>query len=134
MSTHGLRCGGVAMTAASLTIADRLVVVVDDDDRAGTASSACLIASASGVLAGTEMARRARRRACSAGSRSRNLVALMDWVAPVHMNAAMTTTHSMLTMSPPARPPEKNGIASSADAPGPGPPRRRRWWPRPAAR
>ena len=62
------------------------------------------------------MALRARRRACSAGSRSRNLVALIDWVAPVHMNAAMTSTHSVLTMSPPARPPEKNGIASSAIA------------------
>ncbi len=62
------------------------------------------------------MALRARRRACRAGSRSRNLVALIDWVAPVHMNAAMATTQIMLTMSPPARRPEKNGIASSASA------------------
>ena len=43
-------------------------------------------------------------------------MALIDWVAPVHMNPAMTTTHSVLTMSPPARLPEKNGIASSASA------------------
>ena len=62
------------------------------------------------------MALRARRRAWRAGSRSRNLVALIDWLAPVHMNAAMTTTHSVLTMSPPARLPEKNGIASSPSA------------------
>ena len=43
-------------------------------------------------------------------------MARIDWLAPIHMNAAITTTHSVLTMSPPARPPEKNGITSSAMA------------------
>ena len=65
-------------------------------------SSACLIASASGVLAGTEMARLASRLACSSGSRSRNFVARIDWLAPIHMNAAITATHSVPVMIPPA--------------------------------
>ena len=58
------------------------------------------------MVAGTEMALRASRLACSSGSRSRNLVARIDWPAPIHMNAAITATHSVLTMSPPARRPE----------------------------
>ena len=33
-----------------------------------------------------------------------------------HMNAAMTTTHTTLTRSPPARRPEKNGMASRPTA------------------
>ena len=69
-------------------------------------SSAWRMASASGVFAGTEMARLASRRACSSGSRSRNLVARMDCPAPIHMNAAITATHSVLTMSPPDSRPE----------------------------
>jgi hypothetical protein len=105
-STHGLRCGGTAMTADSLRMAIGLLSWSTTTTARARASSACLIASASGVLAGTEIARLARRRACSSGSRSRNLVARMDCPAPIHMNAAMTATHSVLTMSPPDSRPE----------------------------
>jgi hypothetical protein len=59
------------------------------------------MASASGVSAATDTALRASRRACSAGSRSRNLVALMAWSAPVHMKAAMTASRTTVTMPPP---------------------------------
>ena len=100
-SIHGRRCGGVAITAVSLTIAIGLSSWSTITTARAWFSSARLIASASGVFAATETALRASRLACSAGSRSRNLVALMACPAPVHMKAAITASHTTVTMSPP---------------------------------
>jgi hypothetical protein len=100
-SSHGRRCSGVAITAVSLRIAIGLSSWSTITTARAWLSSARLIASATGVSAATETALRASRLACSAGSRSRNLVALMAWVAPVHMKAAITASHSTVVMSPP---------------------------------
>ncbi len=45
------------------------------------------------------MALRASRRADTLGSRSRTRVALIDWLAPIHMNAAMATSQITLVRS-----------------------------------
>ena len=57
VSTQGLRCGGVAVTAASLTIPSGALSWSTTTMARAPASSARLTASARGVLAGTEMAR-----------------------------------------------------------------------------
>ena len=65
------------------------------------------------------MARRASGRACSAGSRSRTRVARSDWVAPVHMNAAMTASQSAsntLHLAAGPRPAGPAGSTSTATA------------------
>ena len=102
-SIQGRRCSGVAITAVSLRIAIGLSSWSTTTTARALLSSARLIASASGVSAETDTALRASLRACRAGSRSRNLVALMAWVAPVHMKAASTASHTTLVMSPPNR-------------------------------
>jgi hypothetical protein len=79
--------------------------VVHDHDRPGLALVGAPDRLGQRSVAATETALRASRRACSAGSRSRNLVALIDWPAPVHMKAAMTTSQSTWTRSTLARRP-----------------------------
>jgi len=117
-SSHGRRCSGVAITAVSLRIAIGLSSWSTITTARARLSSARLIASASGVSAATETALRASRLACKVGSRSRNLVALMAWPAPVHMNAAITASHSTMVMSPPApvTAPVTNGITNRLTA------------------
>jgi len=100
-SSHGRRCFGVSLTAFSSRIAIGVSSWSTITMAPALLSSARLIASASGVSAATETALRASLLACRAGRRSRNLVALMAWPAPVHMNAAITASHSTLVMSPP---------------------------------
>jgi len=119
-SSHGRRCSGVAITAVSLRIAIGLSSWSTITTARAWLSSARLIASASGVSAATETALRASRLAWRPGSRSRNLVALMAWPAPVHMNAAITASHSTVVMSPPVplrvTAPVTNGITNRPTA------------------
>ena len=117
-SIHGLRCGGVAITAVSFTIAIGLSSWSTTTRARAWAASARRIASASGRFAGMGMARRASVRACRPGSRSRTRVARSAWPAPVHMKAAITAsqTASKSWMPLPALAYSASGITSTAIA------------------
>src|SRR5580693_5312356 len=97
-SIHGLRCGGVAMTAVSLTIAIGVDSWSTTTSARACASSARRIASASGTLPGIAMARRASLLACSPGSRSRTFATLMACPELNHMNTAMTANQRMYVL------------------------------------